>query len=171
MWPRAEPAYALLLTALGGWLWGSFLNQLIDRSPHRGAAHADGGPHGAEPPPGVGWLRPSRSLCFACLRPIAWYDNVPVLSWLWLGGRCRACAASIGARTLLVELAAPLLLVSWHALWLALGLAEPVLLWGLVALSWGLVAGGLLAERRRWHAGFLAAGAVLVALAAAGLHW
>jgi leader peptidase (prepilin peptidase)/N-methyltransferase len=172
MWPRAEPAFALLITAGAAWLWGSFLNQLIDRSPPR-AAEAPGArpPRPPGPPDGVGLLRPTRSLCFACLRPIPWHDNVPVLSYLLLRGRCRACRAPIGPRTLALESATPLLLTGWHAAWLALGLPEPALLWGLAALSWALVAAGLLAERRRWHGGFLAAGAALVAIGAAGLHW
>lgn len=44
-----------------------------------------------------------RSRCPQCATPIAGRDNVPVLGWLLLGGRCRACGASISARYPLVE--------------------------------------------------------------------
>lgn len=46
-----------------------------------------------------------RSHCPECERPIAWHDNIPVVSWLLLGGRCRGCGAHISARYPLVELA------------------------------------------------------------------
>jgi len=45
----------------------------------------------------------------SCASPIAWYDNVPVVSYLVLHGRCRSCAASIGLVYPAVELAAGLL--------------------------------------------------------------
>lgn len=44
------------------------------------------------------------SRCMSCLQPIRWYDNIPVLSYLLLGGRCRTCGASFSVRYLLVEL-------------------------------------------------------------------
>jgi len=43
------------------------------------------------------------SRCPHCETPIAWYDNVPILSWLWLRGRCRSCDAPIAARYPFVE--------------------------------------------------------------------
>jgi leader peptidase (prepilin peptidase)/N-methyltransferase len=45
-----------------------------------------------------------RSRCPRCSTPIAWYDNLPVLSWLLLKGRCRSCKAPISFRYPLVEL-------------------------------------------------------------------
>ena len=45
-----------------------------------------------------------RSACPCCKRPIAFYDNLPVLSWLFLRGRCRHCKAGISPRYLFVEL-------------------------------------------------------------------
>src|SRR5262249_31917136 len=45
------------------------------------------------------------SRCPHCLAPIAWYDNLPVLSWIWLAGRCRACGERISLRYPAVELA------------------------------------------------------------------
>ena len=45
-----------------------------------------------------------RSACPACEAPIAGYDNIPVLSWLILGGKCRKCKAPISPRYAGVEL-------------------------------------------------------------------
>ncbi|TAK16500.1 MAG: prepilin peptidase, partial [Acidobacteria bacterium] len=64
---------------------GSFLNVCIYRLP-RGESVASPG-----------------SRCTACGTPIRWYDNVPVVSYLVLGGKCRACRAHVSARYVLVE--------------------------------------------------------------------
>jgi leader peptidase (prepilin peptidase) / N-methyltransferase len=69
---------------LGG-IFGSFMNVVAYRLPLR-----------------MSLSRPA-SRCPACQRPIRWYDNVPVLGWIWLGGRCRDCGASISVRYPLVE--------------------------------------------------------------------
>ncbi|WP_242342617.1 prepilin peptidase [Anaeromyxobacter terrae] len=76
---------AAWFTVLGAVL-GSFLNVVIARVPA-----------------GLSIVRPG-SRCPRCGRPIAWYDNVPVLSWLVLRGRCRGCALPISIRYPLVEL-------------------------------------------------------------------
>jgi len=72
--------------ALVGSVVGSFLNVVIARLPR-----------------GESVVRP-RSRCPGCGAGIAWYDNVPVLSWLLLRARCRRCRARISARYPLVEL-------------------------------------------------------------------
>lgn len=79
---------ALLLLGLGilGLLIGSFLNVVIYRVPA-----------------GLSLVSPG-SACPACAHPVRAYDNVPVLSWLVLRGRCRDCAAPIAVRYPLVEL-------------------------------------------------------------------
>src|SRR5689334_25231997 len=76
---------------LFGLLWGSFANVCIYRWPPSD-----------EFPKGRSVVKPG-SHCFACKAPIRWYDNVPLLSFLWLRGRCRACGATFSARYLLVE--------------------------------------------------------------------
>jgi leader peptidase (prepilin peptidase) / N-methyltransferase len=84
--------FALAAAALApGLAVGSFLNVLAARVPLRRSI-----------------LRPG-SACLACEQPIAWYDNVPVLSYALLRGRCRTCAARIPLRYPAVELATALL--------------------------------------------------------------
>ena len=88
---------AIALAALGGLIVGSFLNVVAYRLPR--------GESLAHPP----------SHCPSCDQPIKPYDNVPVLSWLLLRGRCRNCKAPISPRYPLVELTTGVLwaLVMW----------------------------------------------------------
>ena len=64
------------------------------------------------------------SRCPGCRASIAWYDNVPILSWLVLGGRCRRCRATIASRYPFVEAATGALALL--ALW-RLGVSTPAL--------------------------------------------
>src|SRR5215468_8952767 len=61
-------------------------------------------------------LNPRWSACPSCKQPIAFYDNVPVLSWLLLRGHCRKCKAPISPRYVAIELltAALFLACAWH---------------------------------------------------------
>lgn len=79
---------------LPGLAVGSFLNVVASRLPERRSL-----------------VRP-RSACRSCRTPIAWYDNVPLLSYLLLGGRCRACRTPIGRIYPAVELATSVLLAA-----------------------------------------------------------
>jgi leader peptidase (prepilin peptidase)/N-methyltransferase len=77
------------------------------------------------------------SACRACGRRIGWRDLVPVVSWLWLGGRCRGCGAAIPARLLHAELggvalAALAILAAATPAEMALG---ALLLWLLMGLA------------------------------------
>jgi len=80
-----DPVLASAIFVLG-LAFGSFLNVCIYRMPL-----------------GLSVITP-RSACPKCKQPIAMYDNMPVVSWLVLGGRCRHCKTSISPRYLLIEL-------------------------------------------------------------------
>lgn len=95
-----DPVLAFIVFALG-LAFGSFLNVCIYRLPL-----------------GLSVVRPG-SACPQCKKPIAFYDNVPVLSWLVLRGRCRNCRNAISPRYLLVEVLTGVLFVAcyWRFGW------------------------------------------------------
>ncbi|TCP11839.1 type 4 prepilin peptidase 1 [Crenobacter luteus] len=115
-----QPWALVSLLALLGLLVGSFLNVVIHRLPKM--LEADWRAECAEflgqaPPETPRYdLMVPRSACPACGTTIAARHNVPVLSYLFLRGRCGACRAPIGARYPLVELltAALFALLGWH---------------------------------------------------------
>jgi leader peptidase (prepilin peptidase) / N-methyltransferase len=82
---------APLLAFVWGLLWGSFANVVIYRVPRD-----------------LSVVRP-RSHCPTCERQLPWYDNIPVLSYLLVRGRCRGCGGRIPLRYLVVELLAGIL--------------------------------------------------------------
>lgn len=88
-----ETALAIWLFVVGA-CFGSFANVLIARLPKDESI-----------------VKP-RSRCMACGAQLAWYDNVPLVSWLVLGGRCRHCKARISPRYFLVELVTGALFVA-----------------------------------------------------------
>ncbi len=77
------------------------------------------------------------SRCPSCAHKIKWYENIPLISWLALRGRCSNCKASIGLRYPIVELVTALLsgLVIYHFGVNATGLSALVLVWTLIALT------------------------------------
>jgi len=77
--------YWLTLIVVYGACVGSFLNVLIYRMPH-----------------GISIVTP-RSSCPRCEHVLAWHDNVPILGWLWLRGKCRYCKAPISVQYPLIE--------------------------------------------------------------------
>lgn len=84
--PMQPPGYEMLAGVLG-LLIGSFLNVCITRWPSQQSVVSP------------------RSRCPQCQNPIAWYDNIPVVSWLVLGAKCRHCKLPIPVLYPLVELA------------------------------------------------------------------
>jgi leader peptidase (prepilin peptidase)/N-methyltransferase len=79
------------IALLPGLAFGSFLNVVAARVPLRRSI-----------------VRPA-SACMTCTNELAWYDNIPLVSWLVLRGRCRSCGAHIPARYPAVELVTALL--------------------------------------------------------------
>ena len=77
------------------------------------------------------------SRCPHCAHKIKWYENIPLVSWLALRGRCSECQASIGVRYPVVELVTALLsaLVIYHFGVSATGLSALILVWTLIALT------------------------------------
>jgi leader peptidase (prepilin peptidase)/N-methyltransferase len=82
---------------LFGTIFGSFLNVCIYRLPR-----------------GLSVVRPG-SACPSCGAAIRWYDNLPLVSWVLLRGRCRACKARISSRYVAVELLTGLLFLGCYA--------------------------------------------------------
>lgn len=110
-------AFLVVAAVLVGLILGSFANVPIYRWPADGTV-----------------TEPKRSACPQCDTPIAVRDNVPVLSWLLLRGRCRYCQAAISPRYLVVEVITGTLfgVVAWR--WDL----DP-LLPALLVLTWSLV--------------------------------
>jgi leader peptidase (prepilin peptidase)/N-methyltransferase len=92
------PGFEVACAALLGLAVGSFLNVVVYRLPR-----------------GESVVRP-RSRCPRCERPLPFWENVPVLSWLWLRGRCRGCGGAISWRYPAVELATAALFaaIAWR---------------------------------------------------------
>jgi len=97
-----------IYTAFSAWLFlvgaifGSFLNVVMYRS------------LAAQPKrQGEKWHK-GRSRCDSCHKIIAWYDNLPLFSFLILGGRCRHCQIPIGLNHPVIELLAGCLFVWWY---------------------------------------------------------
>src|SRR5581483_12096401 len=114
-----ELLIAIGIVLLLGLSFGSFLNVCIHRLPR-----------------GLSVVHPG-SACPGCRRPIRPYDNIPVLSWLILRGRCRNCKARISPRYLVVEL---LTAVLFLACYLQFGLTlETLKFWAFSFLILGLI--------------------------------
>jgi leader peptidase (prepilin peptidase)/N-methyltransferase len=103
--PALDAGFAGVL----GLLVGSFLNVVIYRFPkmlERQWAQECAEISGTAPPAGEEiTLSKPRSRCRKCGHPIRWYENIPVLSFIALRGKCSQCGTSIGLRYPLVELA------------------------------------------------------------------
>jgi leader peptidase (prepilin peptidase)/N-methyltransferase len=138
---QSEPALFTGLVFLFSLLIGSFLNVVIHRLPKmmeadwhaqcaelRGEALADAPPYNLSLP---------RSACPQCGHQITALENIPLLSWLWLRGRCSACSTPISARYPLVELLTALLSAAAAWKWgvSVQTLGALLLVWTLIALA------------------------------------
>lgn len=139
----ASHALAFVLCALVlGLLVGSFLNVVIHRLPImmerewrvQAREYLD---LPAEPDSGPFNLFLPHSHCPHCQHQIRAWENIPLVSWLALGGKCSACKAPISKRYILVELWCGLLsaYVAWHFGFSWQAGAALLLTWGLVAMS------------------------------------
>lgn len=128
---QAIPAWEIMIFAgIFGALWGSFANVVIVRWPLE-----------------MSVVRPA-SHCVSCKKPIPFYDNIPIVSYLILRGRCRSCKARFSPRYMIVELAMALLAIGVSRVTLLddpetlqQGLAE-FFVW--FAFVWGLVTAGMI---------------------------
>lgn len=101
-----SPGALAAICAVFGLCVGSFLNVAIYRFPK----------------PELTVWKPVRSFCPGCRRQLEWSENIPVLSWVAQGGRCRGCRGRISIRYPLVELLT-------GAAWAALGWITPAEAW------------------------------------------
>ncbi|HIK73358.1 MAG TPA: prepilin peptidase [Alcanivorax sp.] len=120
----ANPAALILVCVLFGLLVGSFLNVVIHRIPKMMEATwrqearellEQPAPKGEETPPIFNLVTPG-SHCPHCNHRIRWYENVPVVSWALLKGRCSGCKAAISKRYPIIELLTALVagLCAWR---------------------------------------------------------
>lgn len=107
--------WIIFLFAVGACL-GSFLNVVIYRLPR-----------------GQSVVFPMRSFCPNCGRTIRSHDNIPLVSWFVLGGRCRDCKGPISPRYVLIEAAAAVLLVGLYVCYYVVAVREGA---GRLADSW-----------------------------------
>jgi leader peptidase (prepilin peptidase)/N-methyltransferase len=130
-----------VLCAILGLVVGSFLNVVIHRLPRMmerewraHCAELAGG--AAEPPERYNLLVP-RSACPHCGHAIGALENIPVISYLVLRGRCKGCGAPISLRYPVVELASGLLsgFAAWHFGFGAAAGAALLFVWALLALT------------------------------------
>ena len=113
LFPELDPALATAVAAFAGLLIGSFLNVVIHRLPKMmeqqwAAECAELAGEGAPQAEHLSLLAP-RSRCPSCAHSLGWHENIPVVSYLFLRGKCSACGAAIGVRYPLVEVTTALL--------------------------------------------------------------
>jgi leader peptidase (prepilin peptidase)/N-methyltransferase len=149
----ASPTFFIIAVLLLGLLVGSFLNVVIYRVPvmlerewRAQCAELAAGPAGASaaaviaaaPAPAARFnLIVPRSTCPKCQAPITALQNIPVVSYLFLRGRCAGCGTRISARYPLIEALTAVLsaLVAWKFGYGLPALAALVLTWFLIALT------------------------------------
>jgi leader peptidase (prepilin peptidase)/N-methyltransferase len=123
--------FATIFAGLLGLAFGSFLNVCLSRWPA-----------------GESVIKP-RSHCRHCDHTLSWWENIPLLSWLFLRGRCRNCRAWIGWRYPLVELSVGALwaMAAWHSYQAFFPLEFAA---GIMFLAWALVGLAVLDAEHHW---------------------
>ncbi|NOT98336.1 MAG: prepilin peptidase, partial [Sideroxydans sp.] len=138
---QTTPLVFVALAGIIGLLVGSFLNVVIHRLPkmmerewHEQCAELNGQTATAAPTYN---LTLPRSACPHCGHAITALENIPVLSYLFLRGKCAGCGAKISARYPIVESLSGLLsaYAAWHFGFGLGGLAAIVFIWALIALT------------------------------------
>lgn len=138
---ESSPLTFILLAGLIGLLVGSFLNVVIHRLPkmmerewQQQCAELNGQTIDASP--SYNLIVP-RSACPHCNHAISALENIPVISYLFLRGKCAGCAASISPRYPIVEAISGLLsaYAAWHFGFGLAGVAAITLVWALIALT------------------------------------
>ena len=141
---QAYPAVFVVFIAILSLIIGSFLNVVIYRLPkmmenewQQEYQQYFAPDNAAAAPVATFNLAVPRSACPHCQAPVQARDNIPLLSWLWLKGKCRQCRAPISARYPVVELLTAVLsaAVAWQ---FGFGMLAAVLIvttWLLIALT------------------------------------
>jgi leader peptidase (prepilin peptidase)/N-methyltransferase len=147
-----DQALLLACAAVLGLIIGSFVNVVIHRLPRmmeqqwaqdvaswlaeqegeRSAGEAAGGVAGGGPVLAPYNLARPRSHCPTCGHALAWHDNIPLISFALLRGRCRACGSPIGWRYPTVELVTAVLFAACAWRW---GLSASALVWAAFAAT------------------------------------
>lgn len=139
--PLHDPLLFALTALIVGLCIGSFLNVVIHRLPlimerdwRQQCAELNGQPHSDET---VLTLASPASRCPLCGHRIGALDNIPLLSWLLLKGKCRGCQAPISIRYPTVELLTGVLSagIAWHYGFSLAGLGALCFLWAMIALT------------------------------------
>ncbi len=143
-WLASEPLYAAIFTFIFALLVGSFLNVVIYRIPvmmereWQESLQEEGleGDRSKKPVETFNLSTPA-STCPKCQHKIKWYENIPVVSYLFLRGKCSSCHTAISIRYPLIELLTALLSVVavYQFGFNAYGLAAVVFTWCLISLT------------------------------------
>jgi leader peptidase (prepilin peptidase) / N-methyltransferase len=145
---RVQPELFVVLATVVGLLVGSFLNVVIHRCPKMmerewaeqcaDLAHPEGAAQASPAKPQATYnLIVPRSACPKCGHKISALENIPVVSYLFLRGKCRGCGTPIGARYPAVELLTGVVtgFLAWKFGFGAAAVGAIVFAWGLIALA------------------------------------
>jgi len=138
---QSSPALTVSMTALLGLMVGSFLNVVIHRLPkmmEREWREQCSTTDGEDAPPAAPYnLVVPRSACPSCGHMISAWENIPVISWLFLRGRCAHCKIPISPRYPIVETLTGIIsgYIAWRFGFGPTALAALLFAWALIALT------------------------------------